>query len=223
MSVSFPKNLESAIESLAGLTSEQRSQLLSALKSIKPALLSKDIVKQLKNKVDIDLAKLQQIVEVIMLLYRMQESAKIDSDQVAKDLVDRFSANKDSESQEANSEYSKLQEYLIELLTLDSGIKFSSKASSLLVEHESFYTGSQIITDIRPVFSSGSDPSPETCLLIHNLNISVGGSKKDKVFIALDSRDLRDLKKEIDRALDKESKLITSMEEKGINFIQIGQ
>lgn len=96
------------------------------------------------------------------------------------------------------------------LWELDNPLGIVGKAQMLMAEHQNLFVTARLISDLRPIFTSEADQVPSTCMLVHKLHISHydQGEDDSDTFFVLDSDDLRELKKIIDRALRKE-KLLT--------------
>lgn len=92
----------------------------------------------------------------------------------------------------------------IKLLINVRVLRASAKAWSLVGDHEKIFLNSRIITDIRPVFEESMDQPLLASLIIHTLKLTmqVDGSNQT-VYLTADSKDLRDLKLNIERALVK--------------------
>jgi hypothetical protein len=84
----------------------------------------------------------------------------------------------------------------------------TGKAIELAMSYDAVYADCRIISDFRPLFSEGTDPSPVYGVITHNLAIEVhGDAGHEKHYFALNSTDLDDLRTAIERALKKDQKL----------------
>jgi hypothetical protein len=99
-----------------------------------------------------------------------------------------------------------LSQRLTELLETKS-IAISAKAYSLVIADAAPFNDVRIVSDIRPVFS-GKDEALEFTgsIIVHHLRIEVGGDGNDQ-YSALTTSDLQQLKKTVDRALEKDRRL----------------
>jgi hypothetical protein len=84
-------------------------------------------------------------------------------------------------------------------------LRVSAKAATLLFDEERGFSNARVITDVRPVFGDDiSSPDISAAFIIHSLRISYRGrSENSEFFVSMSTKDLRDLRKVIDRALDK--------------------
>jgi len=93
-----------------------------------------------------------------------------------------------------------LYDRLTSLLASET-LHVTSKALDLLVAQPNSLTGARIITDLRMIFHDDPNVPPTGALVIHQLRLSYHGDSGHKEFyIALDSNDLKTLKKVIERA-----------------------
>jgi hypothetical protein len=83
-----------------------------------------------------------------------------------------------------------------------------AKASHLIHEQAHLLSSSRILTDARPVYGHEPDKKPSAVLINHTLQLRYfdNGEYKE-FFIALNAKDISNLKKVLDRALIKESSL----------------
>ena len=94
------------------------------------------------------------------------------------------------------------------ILNTNSIFYISVKSRELNQERERLLNNVRIITDLRPVFTDAETCELKKMSIIHTLKIiyEEGDYSKER-FFALDSIDLEKLKKQIERAIEKENKL----------------
>lgn len=80
-----------------------------------------------------------------------------------------------------------------------------SKAYDLATDDERTFCDARIITDLRPVFGTPIEDGPKGTVIVHLLKIGYHeGNKRHQAFhVALDSPDLKELKRVIERAESK--------------------
>ena len=102
-------------------------------------------------------------------------------------------------------------------------LKLTFKALSLLRENNQNLTESHIITDIRLVFQEQIENRERHAVIIHKLKLEFRKDNENKeFFLALDNNDLVKLKRQIERALEKEE-LIKQDYQNTISFIDISE
>ncbi|WP_191496159.1 hypothetical protein [Mycobacterium simulans] len=81
-----------------------------------------------------------------------------------------------------------------------------AKALTLHNEYERIVTDTRILSDIRPVFDDDEgDPAIEAVIVNHTLRFSyTAGDGDHELHFALDASDLKKLKAQIERALEKD-------------------
>lgn len=102
-----------------------------------------------------------------------------------------------------DEEREQLADLLRELLA-SRALTTAAKGSDLVTEHEHVVSGIRILTDIRPVF--GDDPAgePEGVTISSTLKLShYTDGREQSIYLVFDELDLRELKSQVDRALDK--------------------
>jgi hypothetical protein len=84
----------------------------------------------------------------------------------------------------------------------------AAKAASLRGAHPRSLYSSRVITDLRPVFDEEAIDRPTGAVILHQLELVVYTPQGyDDLFIGLDDTDLRKLRSDIDRALEKSRQL----------------
>jgi hypothetical protein len=76
------------------------------------------------------------------------------------------------------------------------------KATSLIISDDHRYCKSRVVTDLRPVFNENLDDGPELMMLVHSLKLTYHeGDAKQRVFhLAMNGRDVAELRSVLDRA-----------------------
>lgn len=93
------------------------------------------------------------------------------------------------------------------LLEIQS-LKVSTKAWSLLEENDKIFTDARVVTDLRPVFGDEAVAPLAATVILHTLRIAYRtAGAGEGVFLVADDADLRALKNEIERALQKSEAL----------------
>jgi hypothetical protein len=220
MPLAIPETFKQALFQLFSLSPEERSALSKALKSVKPTFFPLDkkaILSQISPDIQAATSDLEDIITVIVSLYGVIERTGLSKEKLAADVVsfiaDQPGFNVDNRDLLTN--------FLIEILSQDA-LTIVAKASDVIVQHENPLRSVRILTDLRPIFSTGENPKIAAGMIVHNLQLSVGLSEEPRsFFVALDTNDIRKLKKEIDRALRKESEIKDLANSANINYIDV--
>ncbi|HEY1397015.1 hypothetical protein [Roseateles sp.] len=156
---------------------------------------------------------------LLPFIYEVLPSA-VDGDEVATGLVHSAQAAAKADGNEfTGSALKKLRANLLTILD-NATVRIKAKAMRLLATHERALSQCEIFSDIRPVFKTDGKIEVESAVVYHTLRIEHTGSD-DTFSIALDSHDLKRLKKAVERAIEKESALSTFIAGAGIGEIKL--
>ena len=109
---------------------------------------------------------------------------------------------------------------LLRILSVES-LDSSIKAKAVLNEYEHLICNARILTDLRPIFSSGAIESPSGMGIVHTLRIRYHETAKIKeFFVAMDGDELNELGEIIERAKLKEKSLASLLEKTGIHRVK---
>ncbi|PWK70851.1 hypothetical protein LX99_04559 [Mucilaginibacter oryzae] len=202
---------------IASLNDEKLEAILLAIESLKigdgPEFLS-SVLKEAKILNGIDVYEISiTIFSIINLIFDDE------IDDVESLLDDLILSYKDHATGRKKLQLDKLKINLFSLLSNRSKLNLTIKALKLGVEFEKTFSKSRIFTDIRVVFGPDIKNDKQSALLIHNLQLEYKKNGSDKkLFMTMDSDDLRNLKIQIERALEKETSLRAT---NNISFIDI--
>ena len=114
-----------------------------------------------------------------------------------------------------------------ELLKLHRSLGASSKLLGVVSDHDHVYCKSRILTDIRSVFASSAAEPPAALAIVHTLRLTYHSSRNsgetEGFFIALDVKDLEELRQQIDRAIEKEKTLKSLLASKELPVISASE
>lgn len=83
-----------------------------------------------------------------------------------------------------------------------------SKAANIVFQNDRVYHGARILTDLRPVFGDSPNSAPTTFVVQHTLKLDYSRDRNTKeIFFTMDTEDLENLRKVIDRAVEKDQTL----------------
>jgi len=114
-----------------------------------------------------------------------------------------------------------LQPRLLKIFGADA-LQLKSKALRVMQSHDNVFSSTEIMSDIRPVFSPNEAIKIDAAVTFHTLviNYSVVSDQK-RVSFALDSQDLLDLKKAVDRAVLKEKSIRKLIAQSGVTLVAV--
>jgi hypothetical protein len=102
-----------------------------------------------------------------------------------------------------------------------SSLEQEEKAHVLEREHACLFHEAKVLTDIRPIFGLDIDAEPEGTIIGHTLKIvyHTGFREHKELFLALDTKDLRQLAETVERATAKDRSLKNLLSNKGLRVL----
>ena len=105
-------------------------------------------------------------------------------------------------------------ENLKRLLTKETSIEVTGKASTLQAEQERVFTDARILTDLRPIFAADVDVGATAMMINHTLRITFATMDRvEEIYLGMDMDDLKALRTAITRALKKHKLLNDKLKE----------
>jgi hypothetical protein len=100
-------------------------------------------------------------------------------------------------------------------------LSLAAKASHLLREQAHLLASSRILTDARPVYGHDPEKKPSAMLINHTLQLTYFDNGEHKeFFIALNQKDMANLKKALDRAIAKTGSLTDVFKSSNLKIVQ---
>jgi hypothetical protein len=215
--IQIPKQFLSGFTELYKIDGNEFQSLIDTLRSIPVGLGPNTFIKTLKSKLAYHWTG--SVAMTIFSLGNLLESQDLTIEELAQELTSSYSDSLNiSLSEEDRKVYSERNRELLKNL---GSLKLSIKALNLLTENDQNFIESHIVTDIRLVFQEELNQRDRKAVILHQLKLDYRKDGETKqFFIALDINDLKKLKKQIDRAFEKE-KLIKKDYSDPISFIDL--
>lgn len=207
MALIIPREYIPAMNKIRNLPDSFADSLQRALSSSPITSHPRDMALQITERVpDIPTEDLSSIVDALYTLYHVREYSDLNRNSFLKELFETVKkhAKPPITEVEAPRIFKRIHR-LLNIKTLDS----LSKAITLQREGERLYCSARIISDIRPVFGSDVESKPVAAVITHTLNLVYhkSGGRHKEFFVVLDSADLVELHKIINRAQKKSETL----------------
>lgn len=219
-SLTIPEPYRRGIEALASLSDDAFNEFLSALGRAPVLTTAKELTTWLIPEVRHSNAdEIEKIVEAVSSLYRIRIRYEVSASNLAADVL-----NAVGESGRASEQPERFRTRLEKLLVQDSLNTASAKALELRTEYERIYNESRVMTDLRPIFGGNVEDAPAAMLIVHTLKMSYYedvSKRPHEIYVTLDSEDIRELKKVLDRAELKEQSLRRKLESAGIRSVDL--
>lgn len=162
-----------------------------------------------------------EVVQVLSDLYSIKGEGDADLDELVDGVCTALNKLDDESLKPAEGDWEIFKAHFKSLLSMDSSLGISFKASRLLTQNERTYVEANIFSDIRPAFPPDITSGFDTAVIIHNLQIEYHkGGTHEEIQIALDSDDISNLKEVIDRAEKKEKAIRRQFKDK-IKFLAV--
>jgi hypothetical protein len=228
MALSVPEQQRECIQKFLELPDDGIARFLQALETAGTQFNVFDLSDQIAERSELPLRLTAGIIQVLQSLYLTRDAAK-PIEPIDKFLDGAvFNALRDAgtfSSDNNDARWQTLRGFLLAALSLERTLGTAVKAGVVQTQHERIFCDARIMTDIRPIFHFDVSEKPESALLIHMLRITQrnsrdsGGRATDDLYFALDTNDIKVLESIVDRALEKEKTLRSSMASAGITVL----
>jgi hypothetical protein len=188
----------------------------TAIRAIRNVL---DQVPDTSNAVEIDttdaasklassISDVKAILDALVSLYVLKSgSESVTLEQFVDDICEAMGLL-DSEARVTEAQRPTFRERILTLLSADR-FWLVSKAYDLQTDDERTFCDARILTDLRPIFDTPVTAGSKGAVIVHLLKLGYHESNKrhQKFYVSLDSKDLKELRKVIDRAEEKAATL----------------
>ena len=204
------------------MTQEGRERLIDAIGKA-PAVLDLDaLAENVASSTELDKDQAPRLVRVLASLYRAREETPVD--QFVDDVCDAAQAMEKGPLRPKDDDWDSFKRDLTALLSSDQSLGITAKANDIRSQHQNVYCKARILTDIRPVFRQDVGVEPPAGVIVHTLRFTThpGGdfSTSKDFYVALDALDLKELKKLVDRAVQKEATLRSLISQTGMTCLE---
>lgn len=214
----IPENHIEGFEALSKLSFDQVKHLSSILCELPVGTGPKNFQEKLVAKAPFKGTRI--IANVLFSLGGLLTSEEESIGQLAKDLTSSY--NESRHEALSKVEETELEEKLKTIFSDCKNLKLTFKALTLQGDNDQIYRDARILSDIRLVFDENIEESNRNAVIIHRLKIEyTQGSDRKVFYTSLDALDLKKLKEQVERALEKE-KLIKSSYP-NISFIEVSE
>lgn len=209
-----PSPLVRGIRTLATINDSALKDLLTALEHAPLSLDNQALVGSVASHASsLDPTEVAQIVTDVVGLIRYRNDLGIPTLEFAEGISTSSDLDLDDEQR------SVLVERLRTFLSVPT-LVLVEKALGVLGDNERDFAEARILTDARPIFASETIDRPSAVVILHSLRIRYyqDGRLKD-FYVALDTRDLSQLKDVVERAITKQAALVASLSDTGIPYL----
>ena len=216
----MPKKELEVLKDFILLPKEQQDYFINKLKIMSPESPLK-VIKEIEENTDFKQEIIRSFLEFAGSFYLNYYSFKrfnLTHDEFINDVVIDSIKGYDMELEIEDH----TKEILKEILNMEDSIGMLSKISSLSKESPNNFAMVRIITDLRHIYYNNPSKIPCYSLIKHNLVINYidNYSKIKEKFFSLDLDDLLELRKVVERAIEKEKTLKILCKKKDIIIIK---
>ncbi|MBU1426291.1 MAG: hypothetical protein KKH12_14010 [Gammaproteobacteria bacterium] len=191
------------LDILQGLQPDGLQELISALIRVPLSFDREKFFSAVQQEVKlIALTDLQILLRTVFSLHVTYSYSNRKLDTFLDDVIKALKENDEFGKQFSKTDWTKFRSILEKLFSIDS-LLCLSKAVDIVSEHSRIFTGSRVLTDIRPVF--GSNESQISALFVsHNLKLEYFENGEEReLFVALDDEDIESLIETLQRSQKK--------------------
>ncbi len=217
----IPEDDLKILEKFVQLPSEQQDFILQELTEISPTTPLNIIEKRISNKSDYKFEDIHEFFKFLINFYINFFYFKDSIDNFNEEVIIPSIILHKSKLKLAEQDYENIKLVSAKILSLDKNIGIISKIPYLSEENPNNYMKSHIITDLRYIFYNDPSEIPDYALIKHTFKIDYIKSRKiEEAFYTLNLNDIIELKKNIERAIEKEGSLKELCKKNKINLLK---
>lgn len=208
----IPESQRRGLARLLSLRNDEFEALRDALREAPSNLLPPRLIGRIKGLPSLNRAEMEDLLAVLFSLAATQERNGLDSGTLAEQVVRAAVVEKLPGLKQQDS--TGTAERLASLFEVGR-LGVAAKAMDLLSDRNQLYAESRILTDLRPIFTGSATTAPRGAAIMHTLRIDtyVPEGRREH-FFSLDMEDIRDLRRHIERAIQKEDELRRLLQDK---------
>lgn len=198
--INIPDKVLPGFALISSLNEDDIKKLTSYLESMPIGIEMSEIVDDLTTALNLKSAS--EIVKTVISFTELLQEEGVNQKELSNNLVESYKELKEGISE---VEIEALKSNLLEIFHSSNNLLLFSKTKELIIENDNNFHSSKIITDMRLVFNDDLENKKRHSLIIHRLHIEYRREQKiNEIYLSLDMQDLKNLQKEIERAIRKE-------------------
>lgn len=199
---------------ILNLSNKLIDKINSKIELSQSVLSPSQLAERLSAETSLNEEDCRKILKIIHSLSTLRKDDDLSKQDIVSEIIDSLK-ELDEEPFKLEKNWKQLEKNLTLLLSNEEKISLGFKSIHLSWEFDKIYMESKIMTDIRPVFEEEIDKNINSGIIVHSLKIEyhLSNDTHQKIFIKLDSDDLKELKEQIIRAEKKEQKIKESLKD----------
>lgn len=219
--VSIPESELPSLKLLAHTDQGVLEAIEQQLRKQQPSLDVEAVGRLVAREAGLDEATVVSIVEVLWRLAFVCRKLDLSTDVFIDALGAGLQELGDTRWTAADAEaWNARRDYIARVLTPEGNIGIAAKSGELLFEQQLIFCTARTLTDVRPVFDESAERI-QVFLPFHTLAITCHEAGETRqIHIAMDSGDIVRLRKQLERAEQKEKLLTQELTKAGLAVVQ---
>ena len=225
MALNIPNRLQDVVLDIFAMEPSERSHIIDVLtESVEPGSNRIEYQRKLTEILDDKSPEwIDRALDFIFSITNLTDTGR-GFDAIANDLTLALRRTNDESVKNADSEdFEEFKAFIVKLARSQDTLGLGAKASRISLQHERIFVFSEVLSDIRGIFSEDVSVPPKSAVIVHSLKVhSHRDDRHDETYFAMDYQDLVKLRKVVDRAITKHETLSEMMNEFGVRVIELG-
>jgi|GEM_PF-2893722 len=216
---SIPKRFQAGLATLISIEDSGYNSLLVALENASLVFNTKNLALQISPSVKgLNLNELRAVLSSAGSLIDLRERDEAATSEIVQDIIGIINEMESDSLPLTKETEGRFRDRLSKLLD-NRQLYFASKSVDMITEYENVFVSVRIATDLRPVYDNQTNETPKAGMISHILHLHYQrGEESDHrdLYVALDSENLKYLKRMIERAEKKAESLRPIFKQSGI-------
>ena len=209
-SIRIPEDAYPGLIEILSLNDEEFQILVKAMRNSEPTFYPLKFADEVSVKANLPIEVAREIADFVIPLFAVRYDMGITIPQFVETFVNAM-GKLPSELDLPENAKALTEGRLPDLLSLERPLGIVSKSGTIAYQNERNFTESQVFTELRPIFGDDPEELPVAGVILHRLRINyVEDSKSREFFVTMDSNDIENLRKALDRA-DKKARSLRSL------------
>lgn len=210
-----PTQYHTGFQSLAKLDDPAFEDLVNALEALPPVLLPQELARRVGSSPGLGGSDVDQLLVAVLSLFPLAEHL----DRSEADIAETIAHSPELELDAPTA--SRLSDRLNRIFHSRT-LAVSAKALAVVTAHEHPFHHVRILSDIRPVFMANAAERPPAAAIVHTMDLGLHrrDGTVEHLQVAMDIRDVRLLRRAVERAEVKERTLRSVCKESGMDIVE---
>lgn len=224
MLIRIPEKRYSDLAALYGLDDGEWQQLCQAIVSVGPTTYVTPLLKEIETSLGGFKSDSQAVLRMLGVLASLRIQLKVDVDSFVNDLKEASADTGEETLDPEKKNWTLIESSLMQVLGDASPLMQSQKLAGLQWDKPNPFEEARVLTDLRPSFGHNPADGIQHFILGHTLRLNYFDSGDSiELFLSLDANDLRELRDQLDRAIQKEVELYKSLKGSGFSVYGVNE